>query len=485
MPSTQGDTPSGAVDTISAAPPHVPVDARGATLVLSARAVRDLELVLLGLLPAGQVLGETVTASADGELTGVRLGAGQTGPERTAGLVLVDEEQTPLGELVGPLVTVTGADGAADPVSADTAYPAQPVVRGRLVARRRRESGAGRDRALSPADLESPWSDVVVLSRPVTVADDLTGSGPATLVLVPDHPSGTDGVPAATMLALGDGLAARLGGATVRSAPISWRDPDSDALLLEALRDGFTGIRGAGGLRLLRAGDGSAGADAWRTARAHLDEPGPADDTHAQVLSPEDLARIEAWRPPRARRGLVLLFSGLSGSGKSTVARALAGRIAEETTRTVSLLDGDVVRQLLSSGLGFDRESRLVNLRRIGYVAAEVARHGGIAICAPIAPYAAIRAELRAMAEQAGADFVLVHVSTPLAECERRDLKGLYAKARAGLIPEFTGISDPYETPEDADLRVDTSTMDVAEATGAVFDHLLRGGWITGATHAH
>ena len=135
---------------------------------------------------------------------------------------------------------------------------------------------------------------------------------------------------------------------------------------------------------------------------------------------------------------------------------------------------------MLSAGLGFDRESRIMNVRRIGYVGAEIARHGGIAICAPIAPYASTRADVRAMAQAVG-DFVLVHVNTPLAECERRDLKGLYAKARAGLIPEFTGISDPYDEPVDADLRVDTSTLTQDEAVAVVLGHLVAGGWVNAA----
>jgi sulfate adenylyltransferase len=127
--------------------------------------------------------------------------------------------------------------------------------------------------------------------------------------------------------------------------------------------------------------------------------------------------------------------------------------------------------------LGFDYESRVLNIRRIGYVAAEIARHGGVAICAPIAPYAATRAEVRAMVEPVG-DFVLVHVDTPLAECERRDLKGLYAKARAGALTEFTGISDPYEKPLDAAIRIDTSTMSTAESVDTVHTYLAQQGWL-------
>lgn len=180
--------------------------------------------------------------------------------------------------------------------------------------------------------------------------------------------------------------------------------------------------------------------------------------------------------PPRHRRGLTVFFTGLSGSGKSTIARGLADALIERGGRTVTLLDGDVVRRLLSAGLTFSREDRDRNIRRIGYVAAEICRHGGVAICAPIAPYAATRAEVRRMVGAVG-DFVLVHVSTPLDECERRDRKGLYAKARAGQIQAFTGVSDPYEEPDDAELRLDTSGMTPSEAVTHVLDLLVAGGW--------
>ncbi|MBV9095323.1 MAG: adenylyl-sulfate kinase, partial [Streptosporangiaceae bacterium] len=174
-------------------------------------------------------------------------------------------------------------------------------------------------------------------------------------------------------------------------------------------------------------------------------------------FAPAIVAReLRRARPPRAERGLVIFFTGLSGSGKSTIARGLAEALTERGDRTVSLLDGDHVRHLLSAGLTFSRADRDLNIARIGYVAAEVARHGGIAICAPIAPYAQARAAARAMATEVG-DFVLVHVSTPVEVCEARDRKGLYAKARAGTIKSFTGVSDPYEEPRDADLVLDTS----------------------------
>ncbi|WP_239137414.1 adenylyl-sulfate kinase [Sphaerisporangium rufum] len=181
---------------------------------------------------------------------------------------------------------------------------------------------------------------------------------------------------------------------------------------------------------------------------------------------------------PPHRRGLVVFFTGLSGSGKSTIARCLRDALLERGGRTVTYLDGDVVRRLLSAGLTFSRADRDLNIRRIGFVAAEVARHGGLAICAPIAPYAATRDEVRHMVEEVGADFLLVHVSTPLEECERRDRKGLYAKARAGLIPEFTGISDPYEEPGDADLAIDTTGVPVDRAVESVVRLLETGGWV-------
>ncbi|MFD0803471.1 adenylyl-sulfate kinase, partial [Streptomonospora algeriensis] len=193
--------------------------------------------------------------------------------------------------------------------------------------------------------------------------------------------------------------------------------------------------------------------------------------TPARVAA--ELARI---RPPRTERGLTVFFTGLSGSGKSTIARGVAEGI-RRSGRTLTLLDGDVVRRMLSAGLTFSRADRDLNVRRIGFVAAEIARHGGVAVCAPIAPYAATRAEVRAMVEEVG-DFFLVHVATPLEVCEARDRKGLYAKARAGEIPEFTGISDPYEEPRDAELVLDTEGRSIGESVVEVLDTLRAGGWL-------
>jgi sulfate adenylyltransferase len=211
-----------------------------------------------------------------------------------------------------------------------------------------------------------------------------------------------------------------------------------------------------------------------------------------EVVAPADLAEaagvVDSGDPHPAflaqrdraasphHRGLTVFFTGLSGSGKSTVAKALAERIEEHAGRAVSLLDGDEVRRLLSAGLTFSRADRDLNIRRIGFVATEVTRHGGLAICAPIAPFAQARDQVRAAVEAVG-DFVLIHVSTPLAECERRDRKGLYAQARQGLIPDFTGISSPYEAPVDADLRLDTAELEVTEAVDRVWNLLSARGY--------
>jgi sulfate adenylyltransferase len=192
---------------------------------------------------------------------------------------------------------------------------------------------------------------------------------------------------------------------------------------------------------------------------------------------PAVAAQLRRARPPRSERGLVVFFTGLSGSGKSTLARALRDALAERGDRTASLLDGDLVRSLLSAGLSFSRADRDLNIARIGYVATEVARHGGIAICAPIAPYAQARQAVRRAVQEVG-DFLLVYVATPAEVCEARDRKGLYAKARAGLIENFTGVSDPYEVPDDADLIIDTSALTRAEALQAVLDLLVKGGWL-------
>ena len=232
-------------------------------------------------------------------------------------------------------------------------------------------------------------------------------------------------------------------------------------------------------------------AEVWRPLS--LIEPG----TEIEDLTPDQLAdmldtgaQIPSWfasdavaaelrhaRPPRSERGVVLFLTGLSGSGKSTIARDLRDLLAERADRRVSLLDGDLVRSLLSAGLTFSRADRDLNIARIGYVAAEIAKHGGIAICAPIAPFAAAREQVRQMVSEVG-DFLLIHVATPVEVCEERDRKGLYAKARAGLIKQFTGVSDPYEEPTDAVLVLDTSVISREQATGTIMEMLTSGGWL-------
>lgn len=194
---------------------------------------------------------------------------------------------------------------------------------------------------------------------------------------------------------------------------------------------------------------------------------------------PEAIAAIvDEDRPAREDQGLVLFFTGLSGSGKSTLARALMDLLLEQGGRSVTSLDGDVVRRHLSAGLTFSKADRETNIRRIGWVAAEIARHGGVAVCSPIAPFAETREQVREMVEAAGGAFFLVHVATPLEECERRDRKGLYAKARAGEIPEFTGISSPYEEPADPAVRVDTTGRTIEDALDDVLVALDEAGFL-------
>lgn len=204
---------------------------------------------------------------------------------------------------------------------------------------------------------------------------------------------------------------------------------------------------------------------------------GLVDDPESDLL-PELDDIIDADQPEPERQGLVLLFTGLSGSGKSTLAQALMDRLLEQGDRTLTSLDGDVVRRNLSAGLGFGRADRETNIRRIGWVAAEVSRHGGVAVCSPIAPFDETRQQVRAMVEGVGGAFFLIHVATPLAECERRDRKGLYARARAGEIPDFTGISSPYEEPADADVRVDTAGRTIEEALAQVTEALAEAGYL-------
>jgi sulfate adenylyltransferase len=192
---------------------------------------------------------------------------------------------------------------------------------------------------------------------------------------------------------------------------------------------------------------------------------------------PEVATELRRSFPPRAKQGFTVFFSGLSGAGKSTIANVLMTKFLEVGGRPVTMLDGDLVRKHLSSELGFSKEHRDINIRRIGYVASEITKNGGIAICAPIAPYDATRKDVRALIEPVGG-FILVHLSTSVDVCEQRDRKGLYAKARAGILKEFTGISDPYEEPTDAELHINTADLSPEEAAQEIVLHLEREGFI-------
>ena len=436
-------------------------------------------------------------------------------PDGAERLVLQDQEGSPLA-----VVTVTERS-AADPAGALVR------VAGPVTALRAPEHGPFRALRARPADVRADFGDAPVLAyatrRPLGQrqigqlrhrASQLRArilllplvAGPAGLVSRPEAlvravraaagqlPPGTVVVPV-PLPPQGEAAAELAARAVVAAAH------GATHLLAETLPAG-THPADAGparfdpaklGLEILAEGEWAYDplAEVWRPLRlidAGLErgelsdgELGELLDAGAEVpawLMPADVtAELRRARPPRAARGLVVFCTGLSGSGKSTLARDLRDALLERGDRTVSLLDGDLVRRLLSAGLTFSRADRDLNITRIGFVAAEVARHGGIAICAPIAPYAAARARVREMAAEVG-DFILVHVSTPLDVCEARDRKGLYAQARAGVITSFTGISDPYEEPADADLTIDTSVMSRPEAVAAVLGFLTRGGWL-------
>jgi sulfate adenylyltransferase len=323
------------------------------------------------------------------------------------------------------------------------------------------------------------------------------------LVLIPVAEIGADGLPPEALVRCVLAARDRMPPATIVAVPLHRRgDEIRDALLRARVSQayGVTHMLAAGpalsggGPRVLvprdLAYDGRDGQ--WRsredipprnqrTALAPaeiddlLDRGFPLPEWHTPPAVAKEL--VQAC-PPRRFRGLVLFFTGLSGSGKSTIARGVADTLRESGDRTVTLLDGDVVRRELSAGLGFTRTDRDRNIRRIGWVAAEVARHRGLAICCPIAPYAAARADARAMARRAGGGFVLVHVATPLEVCELRDRKGLYAKARAGTLPGMTGVDDPYEEPTDAEIVLDTTDTTVEQAVSTVLTYVVETGWV-------
>jgi sulfate adenylyltransferase len=323
------------------------------------------------------------------------------------------------------------------------------------------------------------------------------------LILVPVAGLGPDGLAPEALVRSIIAARDRMPPATIVAVPLARRPDDvSNALLRARVASAY------GATHLLAAGNVMSGAGPrallprelaydgrdgqWRGAddipprhrrvALHpeeidnlLDRGVPLPEWHTPPAVAKELARA---RPPRRIRGLVVFFTGLSGSGKSTIARGVANELAETGERSVTLIDGDVARRFLTAGLGFSREDRDENVRRIGFVAAEAARHGGLALCCPIAPYAQARAAARSLARTAGAGFLLVHVATPLEVCEARDRKGLYAKAREGKLSGVTGVDDPYETPTDADLVVDTTDLAVDDSVNVVLNHLVVEGWL-------
>jgi sulfate adenylyltransferase len=191
---------------------------------------------------------------------------------------------------------------------------------------------------------------------------------------------------------------------------------------------------------------------------------------------PEVVNELQKQRPPLTKRGFTIFFTGLSGSGKSTLANGLLVKLLEDGRRPVTLLDGDIVRTHLSSELGFSKDHRSLNVRRIGFVASEITKNGGIAICAPIAPYRLDRQFNREMINPLGG-YIEVFVNTPLDICEQRDVKGLYAKARKGLLKQFTGIDDPYEQPENAEIVIDTSDESPEVLVNEILDQIHKMGY--------
>jgi sulfate adenylyltransferase len=503
------------------------------SLTLSEAQLGDLELLLSGVFAplTGFMCDADVTAVAErGTLADgtpwpipVTLDVSADAvPEAASQVLLADPEGTPLARL-----EITGRS--------EPAGPGDQADRGRLTrlcgpvtAVREPEHGPFRRLMLRPAEARAAFGDTPVLAyatrgpvhgRQIGQLRHLAGQLKARLLLLPLTAGPAEVVtrPEALIRAVLAAAANLPPGTMVIPVPLATRGSRSGAgparelpaqalvaaaygathLMADGPADASTADHGTGfPLPVVPAGDWAYDprAEVWRPLA--LIEAG----TEQGDLSPGELgdlldagAEIPAWftppavarelrraRPPRSQRGFVLFLTGLSGSGKSTIARNLADVLTERGDRKVTLLDGDLVRQLLSAGLTFSREDRDLNIARIGFVAAEIARHGGIAICAPIAPFAQARARVRKMVSEVG-DFLMIYVSTPVEVCEARDRKGLYAKARAGVIPQFTGVSDPYEEPLDADLVIDTSTMTREQATEAVLSLLTSGGWLSPA----
>ncbi len=352
-------------------------------------------------------------------------------------LELVDPEGVPLAT-----VEVEGNDGAH--------------VWGPVTLLTRPEHGAFRQLHLSPAQLAEQYHGwpTIPVSGPLTHTDleDIRALRRSVVLLVLCESGDVAAGSVAGLIRATLAAAELLGDAVVGTAPLASRgDREADRLFRE------------------------------RVVAAYA--PGRVHRVAGEGELPVEIADvIDVDRPPTHQRGLVVFFTGLSGSGKSTLARALHDVLLEQGHRTVTSLDGDIVRRTLSAGLTFSRRDREANIYRIGWVAAEISRHGGVAICSPIAPFEQTRQQVRRMVADAGGSFFLIHVATSLEECEHRDRKGLYAKARRGEIPDFTGISSPYEEPDDPDVRVDTAGRTIDEALATVLAALETAGHLEQGT---
>ncbi len=409
------------------------------------RELDDLELLVRGALgdPAFGGPGEPVTLRLPADVAEQAVAAGA--------VVLVDPEGVPLAE-----VTVASTyDG--DQGWRGVSGPVRPLTG--------IEYGAFRHLYRSPADVRSSVGAetlTVPVAGPLT-DDDLAG--------IRDKAAG---LPVLLLVLAGHGTPSYAG------RPLSGAGLVRATLAAARLLGDDTTPATVVAVPLASRGPGAADAD------HALGEQVVAAYAPADVLGvtgtgelPLDVAEVVSFELPTLdEQGLVLFFTGLSGSGKSTLARALHDVVLERGERTVTSLDGDVVRRNLSAGLTFSKADRETNIRRIGWVAAEISRHRGVAIVSPIAPFDATRKQVRAMVEEAGGAFFLIHVATPVEECERRDRKGLYARARRGEIPEFTGISSPYEIPEDADVRVDTTGRSIPDALSDILTALDDAGYL-------